>query len=251
MGFPSILTMAQRWVSERVQPGDIAIDATAGGGNDTLLLAKLAGPRGRVYSFDIQLAALQATRSRLAAADIQAELVAYAGPPEIARAAGTARPTKPAGLAAPGAAESPPASCPPLAAAQPPPGQPSNGSPVMLLQASHDQMDALLPQPCRGAVAAIMFNLGYYPAADSDKHIITQPETTLAALDQSFLLLRKGGIMTIAVYPGHPGGTEEAAAVHCWAAGLPIGQAQAILYQLPQKPAAPYLLAIEKRIINH
>lgn len=222
MGFPSILTMAQRWVSERMQPGDIAVDATAGGGNDTLLLARLAGPRGRVYSFDIQLAALQATRSRLEAAEIQAELVA------------------------PGIAESSPASWPqPLT---PPPGQ--QGASVVLLQASHDQMGAALPHSCYGAVAAIMFNLGYYPAANSDKHIITQPGTTLAALDQSLLLLRKGGIITIAVYPGHPGGAEEAAAVHSWAAGLPADQAQAIVYQLPQKPAAPYLLAIEKRNIN-
>lgn len=224
MGFPSILTMAQRWVSERVQPGDIAVDATAGGGNDTLLLARLAGPRGRVYSFDIQLAALQATRSRLEAADIQAELVA------------------------PGTAGSSPATWPQPSTPPPPPLQ--QGAPVVLLQASHDQMSVALPHSCHGAVAAIMFNLGYYPAADSDKHIITQPGTTLAALDQSLLLLRKGGIITIAVYPGHPGGAEEAAAVHSWTAGLPADQAQAIVYQLPQKPSAPYLLAIEKRIIN-
>ena len=47
-------------------PGDRAIDATMGNGHDTALLYSLVGPEGRVYAFDVQPAALEATRRRLA-----------------------------------------------------------------------------------------------------------------------------------------------------------------------------------------
>ena len=53
-----------------VHPGDRVVDATCGNGHDTLLLAGLAGPCGRVWAFDIQPEALDATAARLAEADI-------------------------------------------------------------------------------------------------------------------------------------------------------------------------------------
>ena len=49
-----------------LSPGDRAIDATMGNGHDTALLCSLVGPEGRVYAFDVQPAALEATRRRLA-----------------------------------------------------------------------------------------------------------------------------------------------------------------------------------------
>ena len=49
-----------------LSPGDRAIDATMGNGHDTALLCSLVGPEGRIYAFDVQPAALEATRSRLA-----------------------------------------------------------------------------------------------------------------------------------------------------------------------------------------
>jgi ubiquinone/menaquinone biosynthesis C-methylase UbiE len=42
--------------------GGTSVDATAGRGHDTLFLAGLAGPEGRVFSFDTQEEALQSTR---------------------------------------------------------------------------------------------------------------------------------------------------------------------------------------------
>ncbi|WP_431089813.1 class I SAM-dependent methyltransferase [Paenibacillus sp. 8b26] len=65
MGFLSVLSYAHQLVAARVQPGDIAIDATVGTGADTLFLAKAAGRRGRIYGFDIQQEALQLARRRL------------------------------------------------------------------------------------------------------------------------------------------------------------------------------------------
>ena len=48
-----------------MQPGDICIDATMGNGNDTALLSKLAGEKGRVIAFDIQQMALDNTKEKL------------------------------------------------------------------------------------------------------------------------------------------------------------------------------------------
>ncbi|MBD2844239.1 SAM-dependent methyltransferase [Paenibacillus sp. IB182496] len=65
MGFPSVLAAARAWVAPRLQPGDAAIDATAGGGVDTLFLAEAVGARGTVFAFDIQPGALALTAARL------------------------------------------------------------------------------------------------------------------------------------------------------------------------------------------
>lgn len=47
-------------------PGDWAIDATAGNGNDTLVLADTVGPTGIVWAFDIQRVAIEEARRRAA-----------------------------------------------------------------------------------------------------------------------------------------------------------------------------------------
>ncbi|WP_068780118.1 class I SAM-dependent methyltransferase [Paenibacillus sp. GM2] len=65
MGFLSVLSYAHKLVADRLQPGDLAIDATAGTGADTLFLAKACGRRGRIWAFDIQAEALRLTRERL------------------------------------------------------------------------------------------------------------------------------------------------------------------------------------------
>lgn len=50
---------------EIIQPGEQAIDATMGNGNDTAFLAELVGKKGKVYAFDVQATALQNTEQRL------------------------------------------------------------------------------------------------------------------------------------------------------------------------------------------
>ncbi|EXX90777.1 SAM-dependent methyltransferase [Paenibacillus darwinianus] len=65
MGFLSVLSMAHRMVGERLSPGATAVDATVGNGIDTAFLARTVGPKGTVYGFDIQQAALEATKQRV------------------------------------------------------------------------------------------------------------------------------------------------------------------------------------------
>lgn len=53
-----------------VPPGCRVADATCGNGKDTLLLAELVGPHGRVFAFDIQQTARERTMARLREADL-------------------------------------------------------------------------------------------------------------------------------------------------------------------------------------
>ena len=48
-----------------IAPGDIVVDATAGNGHDSLKMAELIGPTGKVFAIDIQPAAIEATKVRL------------------------------------------------------------------------------------------------------------------------------------------------------------------------------------------
>lgn len=193
MGFLSVLSMAHKWIAERTSPGDNVIDATAGGGVDTLALAELVGVNGTVHAFDIQQEALDRTNERLA----------------------------------------------PLAAAGKLPK-------VKLLLQNHAKMVEAVDPSIIGRTSAVMFNLGYLPGS-ADLTVITEPASTINALNGALTLLRPGGIITCVLYPGHPGGSEEAAVVEEWAAGLPQTVAQTVIYRQSQRPTAPYLVALEKR----
>ena len=150
--------MARTFIRLFVRPGDHVVDATCGNGRDTLLLAELAGPSGRVWAFDIQDEALRATAERLEKSGLssRAELIA----------------------------------------------------------AGHERMADYVSKPVR----MVVFNLGYCPGGN--RTIITTSDTTMPALEQALRLLMPEGILAITVYPGHPGGLEESAAVSDWLSGL-------------------------------
>lgn len=65
MKLERVLQYAQTLLEMSVSEGDIAVDATAGNGHDTLFLAKLVGDDGYVYAFDVQKEAVDATLHRL------------------------------------------------------------------------------------------------------------------------------------------------------------------------------------------
>ncbi len=50
--------MAQLLLRQRLNKGDVVVDATVGNGHDTLFLADQVGPSGCVIGFDVQQAAL-------------------------------------------------------------------------------------------------------------------------------------------------------------------------------------------------
>jgi len=59
------LKQSHEIIKQVVEEGDHVIDATAGNGNDTLMLARLVGDKGKVYSFDIQDQAISNTIKKL------------------------------------------------------------------------------------------------------------------------------------------------------------------------------------------
>ncbi|WP_431027600.1 class I SAM-dependent methyltransferase [Lysinibacillus sp. LZ02] len=65
MKLERVLQYAQTLLKSAIQEGDIAVDATAGNGHDTLFLAQLVGDDGFVYAFDVQKQAVDATLHRL------------------------------------------------------------------------------------------------------------------------------------------------------------------------------------------
>lgn len=61
----SAVDFSHRLLKETVCKGDLVIDATVGNGNDTVLLATLVGPTGKVIGFDIQKQAIENTKQKL------------------------------------------------------------------------------------------------------------------------------------------------------------------------------------------
>lgn len=61
------LFLAQKYWTDHLKSGDIAVDATAGNGHDTLFLSRLVlnDTEGTVYSIDIQKMALEKTKNLL------------------------------------------------------------------------------------------------------------------------------------------------------------------------------------------
>lgn len=184
-----LTAQAHAWLRPLLQAGDVAIDATAGNGQDTLFLAKCVGTTGRVFAFDLQPSAIERTEARLESAGVNH---------------------------------------------------------ATLLQRCHSELAAAIPSEHHGHVAAVMFNLGYLPGGD--RALVTRPETTCAALSQTLELLRPAGAVSILVYPGHPGGEVEAAAVAQWLSQLPTSRyATQTLSSQTEAATAPQLHVVQKQ----
>jgi SAM-dependent methyltransferase len=179
------IEMAHLLLRQSLKPGDWVVDATVGNGHDTLWLAQIVGPSGRVFGFDVQAAALAEASRRVD-------------------------------------------------------GLPS----VTLFHAGHEHLATHLPAEAKGRLAAVMFNLGFLPGAD--KAVITEAETTLAALHQALDYLAIGGQITLVLYPGHSGGGDEATAVRSWGEHLP-GRFTAARYGwINTVRPGPELLVVER-----
>ena len=109
-----------------------------------------------------------------------------------------------------------------------------------LILQGHETVDQFV----REAKAGI-FNLGYLPSAD--KSIITQPQTTIEALEKLCHLLVKGGRIAIMIYYGHEGGDIEKDVVMDFVSQLPQQEYTATIYRtLNQINNPPFLVMIEK-----
>jgi hypothetical protein len=192
-----IVPWSQQLVCEVLQPGDLAVDLTAGKGRDTLTLAKAVGPSGQILAFDIQPSALDQTASFLNDQGVSSQR--WSAEESLPEKAG-----------------------------------------VYLVQACHATLSDLIDRPIKAAIA----NLGYLPGGD--RSLVTGPQSTLPALHQTLDLLSVGGRLAVTIYPGHPGGSEEACAVEDLLNGLSRELWQILGITVNNRPEAPRLLVAER-----
>lgn len=111
---------------------------------------------------------------------------------------------------------------------------------VQLILQGHETVDQFVSE-----LKAAIFNLGYLPSAD--KSIITQPQTTIEALEKLCNMLVRGGRIAIMIYYGHEGGDLEKDAVLTYVSQLPQQEYTATIYRtLNQVNNPPFLVMIEK-----
>ena len=116
---------------------------------------------------------------------------------------------------------------------------------ITFFQAGHETMLIHLPHEAVGGVHAIMLNLGYLPRGD--KSIVTTPQTTISALEQSLVLLAPSGILSITCYPGHTVGNKETEAVLSWASTLPKEEYRVLrCHCINQTETPPELIIVNK-----
>ncbi|MBF7076682.1 class I SAM-dependent methyltransferase [Streptococcus sp. HF-100] len=111
---------------------------------------------------------------------------------------------------------------------------------VELLLTGHENVDQYVE-----SIKAAIFNLGYLPSAD--KTVITQPHTTIQALEKLCQRLVIGGRIAVMIYYGHAGGDVERDAVLDFVSQLPQQEFTVALYKtINQINQPPFLVMIEK-----
>ena len=111
-----------------------------------------------------------------------------------------------------------------------------------LILDSHANIAKYVPEN----ITAAVFNLGFLPN-QHESPVITQADSTIQALQATLRLLKPGGMVTVAVYDGHPGGPEERDAVVNFAQALDAKRYQVIRYEVSNNQNhPPFLLIIEK-----
>ncbi len=184
----SVTTFVHQVLKERLQKGNVVVDATLGNGKDALFLYSLIGEDGSLYGFDIQELSIANTK----------ELFQQTG---IDRARN-----------------------------------------IQLFNAGHQYMEKYVKEP----IDCCIFNLGYLPGGSHS--IVTRPDTTLRALEASLNLLKVGGIITIAIYYGHEGGSEEKDALLAYLTELPFEAYNVMQWQtINNQNNPPIVVVIEKK----
>jgi hypothetical protein len=219
-----ILPFTRQLLEKTVHKGETVVDATMGNGHDTLFLGDLVGDRGLVLAYDIQERAVKKTEARLREAGykpyvhwegvISGETCFVQQAEEETRALGITRNTY---------------------------------SGIHLFRKGHETASEELTT-CRkeNKLAAAMFNLGYLPGGD--KSVITSPQTTLRCVQILADHLRVGGVITLVIYCGHPGGDKERDVLLNALSSWDARRFHVLQYAfLNKENNPPFLLAIERK----
>ena len=119
-------------------------------------------------------------------------------------------------------------------------GCPSN---YTLILDSHANLPEHVTQP----VNAVVFNLGYLPGS-GNKALTTMRESTLAAFNASLSLIEeKGGIVFVAIYPGHEEGRLEGEMLQSRVAELDRHVWCSTVLRILNSPESPYFIITEHK----
>ena len=91
-----------------------------------------------------------------------------------------------------------------------------------------------------------MFNLGYLPGA-GNKKLTTMRTTTLPAVQNAIEMLDDGGVLLVAVYPGHPEGALEGEELVKYFGTISRFQYSIAQFRMLNSPESPFFMVIEKK----
>ena len=111
-----------------------------------------------------------------------------------------------------------------------------------LICASHHRVKEFV----EGPIKAGMFNLGYLPRSGR-KAITTLRETTMPAVEAAIELMAPGGIILIAIYPGHEEGRLEGEMLADYFATLDRRKICVSRFNIMNSPTSPYFYFAEKK----
>ncbi len=176
----------------------LVVDATAGNGHDTVVLAEALARAGggRLLVCDVQRLALDRSRERLKAA-----LSSWHGWDLLSSDEPCWRAVR--------------------REPRPEPAADAMGAELAVEWHLRDQAE-LLEGLARGSASLVVFNLGYLPGGD--KQVVTTAGGTMRALVAAERAVRAGGTVSATIYPGHDEGRREEEAVLDHASGLPQGE---------------------------
>ena len=111
-----------------------------------------------------------------------------------------------------------------------------------LICASHHRANEFV----QGKIKAGMFNLGYLPGA-GNKKLTTMRTTTLPAVKNALDMLDDGGVLLVAVYPGHPEGALEGEELVQYFSTISRFQFSIAQFRMLNSPESPFFMVIEKK----
>lgn len=115
---------------------------------------------------------------------------------------------------------------------------------IHCIKDSHENFDQYISE----SVDVFMYNLGYLPG--SDQSIITNPESTIKSLKSALSLLKVGGIISIIVYYGHPGGSREKEALENFWGLLSNRRFRIFQGSMPYNDHCPPIIYIIEKLKN-
>ena len=115
---------------------------------------------------------------------------------------------------------------------------------IHLVNSCHSNFPEVIPP---SSVKLIVYNLGYLPGF-GNKKLTTMVKTTVNSLQKALTLIKKGGAISVSLYPGHEEGKNESDALIEMSKDLDPKHWNVCHHQWINRQKAPSLLFIQKSL---